>query len=158
MDGGTVLGNGQTLSPVHMQLIASEFCGLKCVPQKGMFKSQPWTSKCDSICKKDLCRCHWVKMRLHWVRKGPSAMTGVLIRGGNWDTKRQTSEGEGDGQVSSSWRGVSGSQWIQALPATSESGREDATDTASECPKDIPCRHLNMDFWPPDLWEKILLL
>lgn len=84
-------------------------------------------------------------MRLHWVRDGPSAMTGVLIRG-NWDTERQTSGGEGDGQVGSGWRDVSGSQWMRALPATPEAGREDATDTASECPEDHPCRHLDMDF------------
>lgn len=50
-------------------------------------------------------------MRLNWIREGPSAMTGVLIRG-YWDTERQTPGGEGDGQVGSNWRDVSGSQWM----------------------------------------------
>lgn len=85
-------------------------------------------------------------MRLNWIREGPSAMIGVLIRGGYLDTERQTPGGEGDGQVGSSWRDVSGSQWMRALPATPETGRKGATDTASECPEDHPCRHLDMDF------------
>lgn len=40
------------------------------------------TSECEHTWKQALCRHNQVKMRSHWIKVGPHAMTGVLLRRG----------------------------------------------------------------------------
>lgn len=41
----------------------------------------PLHSQCGLVCREGLCRCDQVKARSFWIRVGPKAMTGVLIKG-----------------------------------------------------------------------------
>lgn len=77
-------------------------------------------------------------MRLHWVRDGPNAMTGVLRRGGNRDTERQTSGGEGDGQVGKGWRDVSVCDHCQQHQKLGERMQQSLPQNARELPLSTP--------------------